>query len=80
MSRVQKPCTLLQDMAARRGQKITARDVAALQLAVSTLVELDAQLTKYVRLSGNDLHDIVNAKVRADALQAGMRALLEVHS
>jgi hypothetical protein len=80
MSRVQKPCTLLQDMATRKGQKITAKDVAALQLAVSTLVELDAQLTEHFRVYGNTLYDLVVSQSKAKAMAEGMRALLEVHS
>ena len=80
MSRVQKPCALLADMATRKGQKITAKDVAALQLAVQTLAALDAQLTEHFRVYGNTLYDIVVAEARAKALTEGMRALLEVHS
>jgi hypothetical protein len=80
MSRVQKPCALLQDMATRRGQKITARDVAALQLAVQTLATLDAQLTEHFRVYCNTVYDIVVAEARAKALTEGIRALLEVHA
>jgi hypothetical protein len=80
MSRVQKPCALLADMATRKGQKITAKDVAALQLAVQTLATLDAQLTEHFRVYGNTLFDMVVADARSKALTEGMRALLEVHS
>lgn len=80
MSPTHKPCALLRLMAERQGQKITARDVAALQLAVRTMEELQDQHQLHIRAYGDTLSEIVTANARAAALQDGMRALLEVHS
>lgn len=75
-----KPAALLRLMAERQGQRITARDVAALHLAVRTMEEQAAQLDKHFSVYGATLHDLVRSNARADALQDGMRALLEVHA
>lgn len=75
-----KPAALLRQMAQRQGQKITARDVAALQLAAATLEALAGLLDQHMRAYGDTLRDLVTHKARADALQDSMRALLEIHS
>ncbi len=80
MSDIRKPCALLRLMAERQGQKITARDVAALLLAVSTMEALQQLADKGMAGYRDALHDLVTHKARAESLQDGMRALLEVHS
>lgn len=79
MSPHTKPATLLRLMTERQGQRITARDVAALQLAAATLDEQAAQLDKHFSAYGDVLREVVINKARAEALQEGIRALLEVH-
>jgi hypothetical protein len=80
VSDIRKPCALLRLMAERQGQKITARDVAALLLAVSTMEALQQLADKGMAGYRDALHDLVTHKARAESLQDGMRALLEVHS
>lgn len=80
MTDIRKPCALLRLMAERQGQKITARDVAALLLAVHTMEALQALADKGMAAYGDALHELVTYKARAEALQDGMRALLEVHA
>lgn len=80
MTPIHKPCALLRLMAERRGQKITGRDVAALQLAVHTMEALGAEITKHIDVYRELLSQVVTAEAKASALQDGMRALLEVHS
>ena len=75
---IRKPCALLRLMAERQGQKITARDVAALLLAVHTLQELQALADKMMAGYRDAMHELVTHKARAEALRDGMRALLEV--
>lgn len=77
---IRKPCALLRLMAERRGQKITARDVAAVQLAVRTMESQAAQLAKHFQVYGDVLHKLVAAEAKAGAMQDGLRALLEVHA
>lgn len=80
MADIRKPCALLRLMAERKGQKLTARDVAALLLAVHTLQELQALADKAMAGYRDALHELVAHKAHAEALQEGMRALLEVHA
>ena len=78
MSTTDKPLALLRLMAERQGQKITARDVAALLLAVHTMDALQELADKSMAGYRDALHELVTHKARAEALQDGMRALLEV--
>jgi hypothetical protein len=80
MSAHQKPAALLRLMAERQGQRITTRDVAALQLAVRTMEEQATRLDRELIAYRDTLHELVIHKVRADALQDGVRALLEIHA
>lgn len=80
MTDIRKPCALLRLMAERQGQKITARDVAALLLAVHTLEALREMADKGMAAYGDVLRELVTHKARAEALQDGMRALLEVNA
>lgn len=75
----QKPAALLSLMAERHGQRITARDVAALQLAVRTLDAQADLLQRQFEVYSETLHDLVKHKARAEALQDGLRAMLEVN-
>lgn len=74
-----KPAALLRLMAGRQGQRITARDVAALQLAARTLEEQAEQSAKHFSAYVDALSELVTHKARAEAMQDGMRALLEIH-
>lgn len=80
MTEIAKPCALLRLMAERQGQKITARDVAALLLAVRTMEALQELSDKGMAAYRDTLHELVTHKARAEAMQDGMRALLEVHA
>ena len=80
MTDIRKPCELLRLMSERRGERITSRDVAALQLAIHTMQALQELADKHMHAYRGALHDLVTHKARAEALQDGMRALLEIHS
>lgn len=75
-----KPVTLLRLMAERKGQRITQRDLAVLELAAATLESQAEVIGKQMRGIGNTLSDLVTAEARAKALTEGMRALLEIHT
>lgn len=75
-----KPVALLRLMSERQGQRITARDVAALQLAAATLESQADQLSRQMRGLGDTLGHLVSAEARANALMDGLRALLETHT
>lgn len=75
-----KPAALLRLMAERHGERITQRDCAALHLAAATLDEQGAQLDQLFGGYRDQLHGLVTHKARADALMAGLRALLETHT
>lgn len=80
MSDISKPVALLRLMAERQGQRITARDVAALHLAARSLEATREMSDKAMHAYRDTLHELVTHKARAEALQDGMRALLEVHA
>ncbi len=75
-----KPAALLRLMAGRKGDKITSRDVAALHLAAAMLDEQAQQLAKHFAAYGDALSELIDARTRADAMQAGIRGLLETHT
>jgi hypothetical protein len=80
MTAQRKPVALLRLMAERQGQRITARDVASLQLAAATLEAQAAEINRHFRAYGDALSELIDHKSRADALQHGLRALLEIHT
>ena len=71
---------LLSQMAERQGEKISARDVAALLLAVRTLEALQVQLAKSQGAWGDQAMQSIKASAEAASMRDGIRALLEVHS
>ena len=80
MTPIQKPCALLRLMAERQGQKITARDLAALQLAVATMEAQHAEIQKHMDVYRGLMTEVVVADAKSAALITGMRALLEVNT
>ena len=77
---IQKPCALLKLMAERRGSPITARDVAALLLAVRTMEALEIKLDQAFEAWREQANQSITASARSSALLDGMRALMEVHT
>ena len=80
MNPTQKPIALLRLMIGREGVRITARDVAALRLAIATMEAQEKQQENHMRIYRETLYDLVEHESRAAALLDGMRALLEVHT
>ena len=67
-------------MAQRRGEKITARDAAALNLAAATLDAQAAQITKANQVYGDVILRQVIAEADAKAMRDSIAAILEVHT
>ncbi len=87
MTAISKPRALLRGMSERQGLKITARDVAALRLAIATMEAQEDRRKKQeemhsniIRVYGDTLSDMVTQKAKSDALIEGLRVLLEVHT
>jgi len=80
MNAIDKPCRNLREMAMRQGQKITARDVSALLLAVNLMEEQQAKLQGALAIYRDTLSELVQAGARARTLTEGMHALLEVNA
>lgn len=75
-----KPAALLRLMAERRGQRINARDVAALLLAARTLEVQAQEIDKSFLAYGTTLRDLVTHKADAEAMRDHLRAILEIHT
>lgn len=75
-----KPAELLRQMAARHGERITQRDTAALLLAATTLENQADQLQRQSLAMRDTMFEAIGHGARADALQEGLRALLETHA
>jgi len=73
-----KGAALLRLIAARRGERITARDVAALHLAARTLEAQAEQMARHFEVYRETLTELVTHKARAEAMTDSLRAVLEV--
>lgn len=79
MNPAHKPCALLRGMAERQGQKITARDVAALELAIQTMKVMHQERQNLFECYRDDMAEAVAQKARGEALLDGLQALLSTH-
>lgn len=79
MEHIEKHVELLRDIAARRGEKITARDVVALKLAAHTLKALAAQLDKSSGIYTENIWQVVIAEANTKAMRESIAAILEIH-
>lgn len=80
MAEAVRVSALLRLMAGRRGDRITARDVATLQLAANLVAEQDAKLGKAFEAWRTEAHEAITARTRHAAMVDGLRALLELHT